>query len=1135
MDANEREPDRGAADNDQDFERVLADLNNPDGGAYEFMSRDLEAGEKADDAVDFEDISDGSLADEEEQPRQADLDNDLDDLFNDAPTSPADENITTGATGTVQLGSDSVEGAPDGGVPSFISDADLFGEEPIEPEEHETPIVETTESTETLDAPQFRPIDFSGARAASVDDLDDVDDAVREQYELFRDAQDRMKRATSGTRLIDRVGETLTDNEALELLWPNFDPDEVPRFATLIPQKRAFYPQKVPPKPPKAVHPSKLSLELAADSERLFKLPGPAKETNPERRREYAEIMGLHLVEDEIIEEESEDGLDYEDIDWNEDVGGVKMRDLAVVCQDWDLPSLAGSDQETPPEAPFEESFEDELWGDATEQPPAKKRRLDDIAIGGSMAAFVDEYLPFDDPEELTAQLAQKVFLAGDDPNLLLDQRKPDAAKKGTASTSFRMSQRPPHQSRREWITSRYFISNDAAYVRLKENRSHKVRSNLGNLSVEHGLPALKLQYPFYKVKLTARESRSFHRHPMHFIPNSIIRFSKLASVKRKNMRNKPASTVFEKAKDLTFGDNSNMVLLEYSEEYPTMLSNLGMGNRILNYYRKKDNDDTNRPKLDIGETIVLLPEDKSPFSIFGGVNPGEQVPTIHNQMFRAPVFRHEAKGTDFLVGVSRTGVGGDEWFMRPVENLYVVGQQFPSVEVPGTHSRKVTDAAKRRLRMISYRIFGKTAKDDLRNNQLNNEVVRQHLPGSDITQNRGKMREFMHYNKELQTWEPKGDTALPDEQTMRGWIKPEDVCLLDSMQVGHRHLLDSGYNKEGNDEYEEDDEKEGQSLEERLAPWNTTKNFLNACQGKAMLALYGEGDPSGRGEAFSFVRTSMKGGFKAIGESVEDKLNAKRMKDLGGHSYNVAQQQKAYEEAIRGIWAKQNSSLSSTVEHDEVEMDIDEEPDTAIPGRTPRSEVATPRHSSFFRRDDDSVSQFSKFSTGSQSGKVLRIVRDTRDRHGNKQTEEEVITDEKVIREYMKRRKAEELSQLKLGDLRPTGDADFDAKQKKMLQLELERLQKNIERRHVREKAKGVRVTDGSTPGTPGSPLAAPAKNVGTQRKCANCGQIGHIKTNKKLCPLLNGKQKQEDGFDNAAFAQAQSGFGMGMSGSPS
>jgi len=107
-----------------------------------------------------------------------------------------------------------------------------------------------------------------------------------------------------------------------------------------------------------------------------------------------------------------------------------------------------------------------------------------------------------------------------------------------------------------------------------------------------------------------------------------------------------------------------------------------------------------------------------------------------------------------------------------------------------------------------------------------------------------------------------------------------------------------------------------------------------------------------------------------------------------------------------------------------------------------------------------------------------------------------------------------------------PTGDAEVDARQRKRLQEELARLEKNRERRHAREKQKGV-AADSSAGGAAspnGDPQTAATgkQQQATQRKCANCGQVGHIKTNKKLCPLLNGTIKQEDGFYNAAFMGA-------------
>ena len=482
------------------------------------------------------------------------------------------------------------------------------------------------------------------------------------------------------------------------------------------------------------------------------------------------------------------------------------------------------------------------------------------------------------------------------------------------------------------------------------------------------------------------------------------VAFSKPRFTKRKHLKGKDARSIFHSAKDLSMGDNSNALLLEYSEEYPTMMSNFGMGNRVINYYRRRTVEDSSRPKLDIGETAVLLPQDKSPFSIFGHIDPGHTTPTILNNMYKAPVFKHEPNPTDFLVIKNKTGIGGPTWYLRNIENLCVVGQEFPSVDVPGPHSRKVTTAAKHRLKMISYRLMRRKP-----HHRIGVSDVTKHFADTTDMQNRQKMKEFLQFSRDSKEWEMRPGEDIPDRDSIRTMVKPEDVCLLESMQVGQQHLQDAGFSK-GDDESEEEEGKEGQSIEQQLAPWFTSRNFLNAAQGKAMLQLHGEGDPSGRGEAFSFIKTSMKGGFRAMGESVEDKLDARKLKEFGGHSYNVAKQQKSYEESIRRIWEAQERSLSSTVEQSDVDVEDDQaEEGEEIPSglRTPRSEVQISALSR--RHDDDTTSQLSKFSTDSQTGKILRISRTMRDSRGNLENSQDVTRDPRVIRQYLKRRHARE------------------------------------------------------------------------------------------------------------------------------
>lgn len=470
-------------------------------------------------------------------------------------------------------------------------------------------------------------------------------------------------------------------------------------------------------------------------------------------------------------------------------------------------------------------------------------------------------------------------------------------------------------------------------------------------------------------------------------------------------MKGKTAQTLFPKSQDLSLSDNSTALLLEYSEEHPTMLSNLGMGSRIINYYRRKTADDDTRPKQDLGDLAVLLPQDKSPFSLFGHIDPGEVTPSLHNQMYRAPIFTQDVRDTDFLVMRSSTGEHGSNWHLRNVDNIRVVGQEFPSVDIPGPHSRKVTTAAKNRLKMISYRLVKKA-----KSKRISVGEVTKHFVDTTDMQNRQKMKEFMQFDKDYKEWKMRPGEAVPEADAIRTMVKPEDVCLLESMQVGQQHLHDAGFSRD-DDNSEEEDTKEDQNIEQKLAPWSTSRNFLHATQGKAMLQLHGEGDPSGRGCAFSFIKTSMKGGFKAVGESVAEKIESKRTKEYGGHSYNVARQQQSYEESIRRIWEAQKQSLTSKLEETDSDMedeDVLENSDTAADVNTPRSESRV--HGNIRRLDDETASQSTRFSNRSQAGKILRITRYYRDPEtGASSSRIEEVRNPRVIRQYLRRRHAKE------------------------------------------------------------------------------------------------------------------------------
>jgi hypothetical protein len=1102
------------AEDDADFDNVMRQLNNyeDNGPSLDFLSRDLEVGEKAADAIDYEDFDDDELPDEE--------------IIGPPTTATALPAVEDGQDPFANLGSD--DAALFGNGDDLFGDQadaaqaqddnldDLFGEGSFSPphagqddpsrglfEDEEMPLADTPIELPPLPAaPQPQP----EAVMMEEDEFADDDSILSEDMNPVELRAWKLQQQLFAMSGVENPPAPLENREELlHSLFPSFDRNTLPRWLELIPHKKAIFIGKQPIKPPKPVLPTKVNIELAHDHERTFRTGQPLK------RGLDHESLGLVMItqsspeDEEDAEEDTKDDNDMMDVDDEVLPGGFTMQDLRTICVDWDVKDDVPSiDEEEKPVAESKDTlFDDDEqdWLVETEV-PNKKRKTGPTPMDVIALSHIDIPL-LDDPEQATMKIAKKVTIDLNDPNILVDELRAEAVANKPKHVAPRTRDEVDINLTRR-LTQRYNISNDQAYDMLKQNHQNKIRSTLGNVTLEHGLPALRLQWPYYKTELAKAEARSFHRPAMAFRPGQTSWFKNPAHMKRKHLRGKDAKTVYESTQSLSMGDNSNVLLVEYSEEQPMTLANFGMCNRFINYYRRKNIDDPTRPRADIGETAVLLPQDKSPYSIFGHVDPGEISPAISNSMYRAPLFQHQPKPTDFLVVRSTTGANGSNYFLRNIENFYVAGQQFPSVDIPGPHSRKVTTVAKNRMKMLVYRLLKKSP--DAR---LAISDVTAHIPGTTDMQNRQKVKDFLQHDKDTKYWKPL-DPVLPDQDTIRSWVQPEDVCLLESMQIGQQHLHDTGYGNDAETGGENEEDEEHESFEQQMAPWKATRNFLLASQGKAMLKLHGEGDPTGRGEGYNFIKTSMKGGFKAIGESVEDKLDAQRLKELGGHSYNVARQQKSYETSIRRIWDAQKSSLSSTIEHSDQESDVDQEDEyqEQFNKPTPRSEAPTPGP---YRRDDETTSQFSKMSFNSQRGKVLRITRQVRLENGEIVEKEQHVFDPRVIRHYIQHRHHSEAMHTKLESLQPTGDPEVDARNRKLIEAELGRLNRNKERRFAREKQKGIPRS--------GDPDGRPA---GTQRKCANCGQVGHIKTNKKLCPLLNGTMKPEDRVTDSAFSMS-------------
>jgi hypothetical protein len=290
----------------------------------------------------------------------------------------------------------------------------------------------------------------------------------------------------------------------------------------------------------------------------------------------------------------------------------------------------------------------------------------------------------------------------------------------------------------------------------------------------------------------------------------------------------------------------------------------------------------------------------------FGNVESGQTIPTLYNNLIRAPLFRQKAYATDFLVIRSSTR-GEPRYYIREIKNLFVAGQTYPVTEVPGPHSRKITNTVKHRLQTIACKILAKSPGERLKISRL-----MKYFPDQNELQMRQRLKEFMEYHRRgthQGFWRLKPAWHVPTPAEMLKLVTPEQVILMESMQVGQRHLQDLGYS--GGVEGGENDDESHLSVEQQLAPWITTKNFLLATQAKAMLRLHGDGDPTGRGEAFSMLRVSMKDIFVKAGEDYEQKLAEAEARPKSAHKYNVAEQQLIYRSEVDRIWKAQYDSLA--------------------------------------------------------------------------------------------------------------------------------------------------------------------------------------------------------------------------------
>ncbi|KAL6847303.1 hypothetical protein ACP4OV_023156 [Aristida adscensionis] len=386
----------------------------------------------------------------------------------------------------------------------------------------------------------------------------------------------------------------------------------------------------------------------------------------------------------------------------------------------------------------------------------------------------------------------------------------------------------------------------------------------------------------------------------------------------------------FRKKGDLSVKDG-HVILMEYCEERPLLLSNAGMGAGLCTYYQKISHADLTDISLQnnsdgLGTVLAMNPADKSPF--LGDVCPGSHQSCLETNMYRSPVFPHKVASTDYLLVRSTKGV----LFLRRIDKLYVVGQQEPHLEVFSPGTKIVQNHLLNLMLVYVYRKFRVKERagvipqiraDELAiQSPLTEAIVRKQLKHC-ANLNKGPKGHLF--------WTKRPDFQIPLEEELRKLLSPESICCYQSMQAGQYRLkrlgilnltqpigLASAMNQLPDEAIELAAAAHIQR-ELQITSWNLTGNFV-ACTNQdrenlERLEITGFGDPSGRGIGFSYVGVTAKA---TVSNSMANKRSAAAKgtmvtgtdADLRRLSMNAAGEK--IREKCQEIWDRQVRSLSA-------------------------------------------------------------------------------------------------------------------------------------------------------------------------------------------------------------------------------
>jgi len=335
-------------------------------------------------------------------------------------------------------------------------------------------------------------------------------------------------------------------------------------------------------------------------------------------------------------------------------------------------------------------------------------------------------------------------------------------------------------------------ISNDTKYEG-QNSKDQTQKTGAKKHTVRHSQPALRLDSKLYRTHIPDDELRRLHHRKTKFKANEImpVLFRKPKKEKKKSKKRKD----IEKKQDLSANDH-RVILMEYVEERPALLNNVGMGTMIMNYYKKPNSALDTIPECEDGVVTVVESEDVVPF-ISNTLVDGQFFTTTENNMFRAQIFSHNVKSTDFLLCTRKSSNGGTKFYIREIPRAYTVGHTQPQVDVTPPRTRSSESYTNNRLTMFIYRCFLDQKKKGRKQLKIKIDDIKEAFPDFPHQTIRERLKALATYDRGSGVWTAHPSKPIPPERELCNLVSPEMVCINESMLSGDLRLNDKGIDDE--------------------------------------------------------------------------------------------------------------------------------------------------------------------------------------------------------------------------------------------------------------------------------------------------------------------------------------------------